>query len=354
MDTTTLVKETAVNTQQLSPEHILKIGMGFWASKTVLAAVNLEVFTLLADGPKSAVEIKDHLGLHNRGYIDFLDALVALGFLERTGLGIDAIYTNTPETDFFLDKNKLSYLGGMLEMSNNRLYRYWDNLEEGLKTGKPQNELKNSNSENQFYDIYANKESLAEFQNAMSGLQMGAFITLAKKFDFSNYSTFCDVGGGNGSLCIQIALNNQNMICTNFDLSAVEELAKTNIRSFNLSSRVKVVSGDFFKDELPESDIIVMGNILHDWNEEEKLLLMKKAYDALPDGGAFICIENIIDNDRNKNVLGLLMSLNMLIETKGGFDFTFNDFDLWAHRTGFTKTDWMNLAGPTSAAIAFK
>ena len=354
MDTTTLVKEMTVSTEQLSPEHIVKIGMGFWASKTVLAAVNLEVFTKLAQRPRSAIEIKDHLGLHNRAYLDFLDALVALGFLERTGLGIDAVYSNTPETDFFLDKNKLSYLGGMLEMSNNRLYRFWDNLEEGLKTGKPQNELKDSNSENQFYDFYSNAESLAEFQKAMSGLQMGAFITLANEFEFSNYSTFCDVGGGNGSLCIQIALNNQNMVCTNFDLPPVEELAKSNINNFDLSSRVKVISGDFFKDELPKSDVIAMGNILHDWSEEEKLLLIKKAYDALPNGGAFICIENIIDNNRNKNILGLLMSLNMLIETKGGFDFTFNDFDNWAYQTGFTKTEWMNLAGPTSAAIAFK
>ena len=354
MDTTTLVKEPAVNTEQINPEHILKIGMGFWASKTVLTAVNLKVFTLLAQEPQSAAEIKNHLGLHNRAYLDFLDALVALGFLERNGLGSEAVYSNTPETDFFLDENKLSYLGGMLEMSDSRLYRFWDNLEEGLKTGKPQNELKDSNSENQFYDIYSNAESLAEFQKAMSGLQMGAFIALAKKFDFSNYSTFCDIGGGNGSLCLQIALNNQNMVCTNFDLPAVEKLAKTNIENFNLSSRVKVVSGDFFKDELPKSDVIVMGNILHDWNEEEKLLLIKKAYDALPKGGAFICIENIIDNNRSKNALGLLMSLNMLIETKGGFDFTFNDFDHWAYQTGFTKTDWMNLAGPTSAAIAFK
>jgi precorrin-6B methylase 2 len=354
MEATTLVKEPAVKSVQLNPEHILKTGMGYWASKTLLTAVNLKLFTLLAQQSQSASEIKNYLGLHERAYLDFLDALVALGFLERSGLGDDALYSNTPETDFFLDKNKISYLGGMLEMSNNRLYRYWDSLEEGLKTGEPQNELKNSGSENQFYDFYSNKESLAEFQKAMSALQMGAFITIAKEFDFSDYSTFCDVGGGSGSLCIQIALNNQNMLCTNFELPAVEEFAKNNIKDFNLSSRIKTVSGDFFKDELPKCDVIAMGNILHDWGEEEKLLLIKKAYDALPEGGAFICIENIIDNNRNKNVFGLLMSLNMLVETKKGFDFTFNDFDHWAYQAGFTRTEWMNLAGPVSAAIAFK
>ena len=134
----------------------------------------------------------------------------------------------------------------------------------------------------------------------------------------------------------------------------VQPIAKANINKFGLSDRITTKAGDFFKDALPKADVVVMGNILHDWNEEEKLALIKKAYDALPAGGAFVCIENIIDNERNKNVFGLLMSLNMLIETKGGFDFTFNDFNGWATKTGFKKTELIPLVGPTSAAIAYK
>jgi precorrin-6B methylase 2 len=354
METQTQAPETSVQTAPLNPEHLLQIGMGFWASKTVLAAVNFKLFTLLAQKPRSGKEIKEKLGLHQRSYHDFLDALVALGFLRRTGLDGDAMYFNTPESDFFLDKNKPSYLGGILEMCNNRLYKFWNDLDEGLKTGLPQNELKHSNSKNQFEDFYSNPESLAEFLQAMSGIQMGAFISFAKQFDFSNYPTFCDVGGGNGSLCIQVALNQPRVHCTNFDLPAVERVTRATIAHFNAAARVKTAAGDFFKDSLPKSDVVAMGNILHDWNETEKLFLMKKAYEALPKGGAFVCIENIIDNDRSKNAFGLLMSLNMLIESKGGSDFTFNDFDRWAHRTGFTKTEWMPLAGPTSAAIAYK
>jgi precorrin-6B methylase 2 len=354
METQTHAPETPAKTAPLNPEHILKIGMGFWASKTVLAAVNFRLFTLLAQKPRSGKEIRQALGLHERSYHDFLDTLVALGFLRRTGLDGDAMYFNTPETDFFLDRNKPSYLGGILEMSNNRLYKYWNDLDEGLKTGLPQNELKQSGSKSQFEDFYRTPESLAEFLQAMSGIQMGAFIAFAKQFDFSNYSTFCDAGGGNGSLCVQVALNHQNLRCINFDLPEVEQVTKAAIERFALSSRIATAAGDFFSSPLPKSDVIAMGNVLHDWSEKDKLFLMKRIYEAIPKGGAFVCIENIIDNDRSKNAFGLLMSLNMLIETKEGSDFTFNDFDRWAHKTGFSKTDWMPLAGPTSAAIAYK
>ena len=354
METTLKTPETPVHATHVDPSHILQIGMGFMASKTLLSAVNFRLFTLLAQKPLTAEEIRLKLGLHRRSNHDFLDALVALGFLTRTGLDGTAVYRNTPETDLFLDRNKPSYLGGILEMSNNRLYKYWNDLDEGLKTGLPQNELKESGSETPFDDFYRNPEALKEFLQAMSGIQMGAFMAFAKQFDFSHYGTFLDAGGGNGSLCIQVALNNPHVQSVNFDLPAVEPVTQNVIARFELSTRIKTVSGDFFKDTLPKSDVVAMGNILHDWSEKDKLILMKQAYNALPKGGAFVSIENIIDNDRSKNAFGLLMSLNMLIESKEGFDFTFNDFDRWAHQTGFTKTEWLPLAGPTSAAIAYK
>ncbi len=354
METAVQGKKVFVNSSKVSPEHIMKIGMGFFASKTLLTAVNIGLFTQLAAKPQSAVEIKEKTGLNDRSYLDFLDTLVALGFLGREGLGPDAVYYCTEETSFFLDRNKKSYIGGILEMGNNRLFKYWDDLEEGLKTGLPQNELKQNGTENIFDKIYSSFDSLNNFLRAMSAVQSGAFISFAKQFDFSGYSTFCDAGGGNGSLCVQVALHNPDISCTNFDLPPVEKVAQKNIEQSGLSARIKTAVGDFFRDELPKSDVIAMGNILHDWSEEEKLILMQKAFNSLPQGGAFVCIEDIIDNDRRENVFGLLMSLNMLIETKAGANFTFNQFDEWAHHTGFSKTDWINLAGPTGAAIAYK
>jgi len=341
------------NEKKIDPSKIMQIGMGFWASKTLLTAVNMGLFTHLAGGALSGQEIQNKLGLNERSLYDFLDTLVALGFLHRTGLKENAMYDNSDDSDLFLDKNKPSYIGGLLEMSNNRLYPFWNDLEEGLKTGKPQNETKNGGKP-LFEAIYASEDRLREFIHGMGGAQSGSFIKLAQDFDFSNYNTLCDIGGSGANLSIIIAQNNSHMKCNSFDLPPVAPIAKENVERFGLSERIEVSSGDFFKDELPTADVITMGNILHDWGSEDKLMLIKKAYHALPEGGAFIVIENIIDDDRNKNAFGLMMSLNMAIETDEGFDFTASDFNQWAKEAGFSKTTLMPLAGPSSAVIAIK
>lgn len=348
--------EHSQNAAHPSPESIMQIGMGFWASKTLLTGVKFQLFTHLAEKQKlSGPEIKSLLDLKctDRNVFDFLDTLVTFGFLQREGILETAKYSNGVNTDFFLDKKKPSYLGGILEMSNNRLYKFWDNLENALLTGEPQNEIKNG-AKHPFAELYKSPEKLKEFINAMGGIQLGNFMAFAQKFDFSGYKTLTDAGGAGAMLSIMVAKHQPHMQCISFDLPPVEPVARENIKRFNLSDRIKTASGSFFETDIPSSDIITMGNILHDWDEENKLILMKKVYDALPENGAFIVIENIIDDNRNKNTFGLLMSLNMLIETGHGFDYTFNDFNKWATQTGFRRTAHIPLAGPSSACIAYK
>lgn len=340
---------------QPSPSNIMQIGTGFWASKILLSAIKFQLFTRLAEQEKvSAKEIKTFLNLKctDRHLYDFLDALTVFGFLHREGLLETAVYSNTPDTETFLDKKKPSYIGGILEMMNNRLYAFWGNLEEGLLTGLPQNEVKRG--EDFFGLIYQDAHKLKEFANAMTGIQMGNFMAFAQKFDFSNYKTLVDVGGSAGLLSLMVAKHQPHMTCTTFDLPPVEPIANESIQQFQLTDRVKTQSGDFFTDAFPKADMLTMGNILHDWDEEKKLMLMKKAYAALPDGGAFIAIEGIIDDERKQNVFGMMMSLNMLIETGTGFDYTFADFNRWAKTTGFKSTSLLPLTGPSSAAIAYK
>jgi len=343
----------ATNGTPVDPSKIMQIGMGFWASKTLLTAVNLGLFTHLASGPLSGEAIKTKLGLHNRSLFDFLDTLVALGFLKRSGLKKEAVYSNAADADLFLDKNKPSYIGGILEMSNNRLYPFWNDLETCLKTGEPQNESKNG-SKPLFEALYADEDRLKEFIHGMGGVQAGNFMKLAHEFDFSNYQTLCDAGGSGANLSIHVARNNPHMNCISFDLPPVGPIAQKNVDTFGFSDRIAIQSGDFFADELPNADVITMGNILHDWGEKDKVMLINKAYRALPEGGALIVIENIIDNDRKNNAFGLMMSLNMAIETNEGFDFTAADFDQWAKDVGFKQTSIMALTGPSSAAIAIK
>lgn len=339
--------------QQVNPSKIMQIGMGFWASKTLLTAINMKLFTYLADQKLSGTEIQKKLKLHQRGLYDFLDTLVALGFLKRKGLKETAKYSNSEEADVFLDKNKPSYMGGILEMSNNRLYPFWSNLEEALKTGQPQNETKTGRMP-LFEELYANEEKLREFLDAMAGIQMGNFLLFARNFDFSEYTTLCDLGGAGGHLAIQVAANNTHVRCISYDLPVVSVVASENIHIAGLDHKITVHPGDFFNDDIPKADIITMANVLHDWGIKDKMTLMKKAYDALPPQGALVVIENIIDDQRSSNAFGLMMSLNMLIETDEGFDFSATDFNQWAMKTGFRETSVMQLTGPTSAIIAIK
>lgn len=350
-----LVLTQPTTTTAPDPSAIMQVGTGFWASKTLLAAIKLRLFTVLEGQSLTAEEIRQQLDLHPRSIYDFLDALHALKFLNREGQGKTARYSNTTDTAFFLDRNKPTYIGGLLEMCNDRLYPFWGTLEEGLKTGKPQNEIKHEGSHaNPFDAFYANPERLTQFMEAMAGIQMGAFTAFARTFNFSRYRTLADIGGATGLLSILVAQNQPHMQTITFDLPAVEHVARKWVERYDAVTRVRVQNGDFFKDDFPKADVITMGNILHDWGYADKLKLAHKAYEALPEGGAFVVIEGIIDDERKENAFGLLMSLNMLIETQEGYDFTFRDFQELGAEAGFTRFELLHLAGPTSAAIAYK
>lgn len=342
-----------MNTTQPGPAEILQIGFGFWPSKVLLTAVELEVFTTLGDRSMTGEELGRQLQLHPRGIWDFFDTLVALRFLQRDGNGPDAHYRNTESSAQFLDKNQPGYIGGILEMCNSRLFRFWNDLGPALKTGKPQNEAKHSEKP-MFELLYSDPARLEQFMNAMRGISAGNFQALADKFDFSRYHALCDVGGATGLLASLVAKRHPQLQCISFDLPQVEPIAKRWIAKDGLSDRVKVVSGDFLRDALPQADVITMGLILHDWNLEKKKHLIRLAYEALPPGGAFIAVENLIDDARRENAFGLMMSLNMLIEFGDAFDFTGQDFWGWCREAGFSRYEVLNLAGPCSAAIAYK
>lgn len=334
---------------EVSPEAIMQLGTAYWASRTMLSAVELGLFTVLAEaGALDAEALRDRLGLHPRSARDFFDALVALGMLERE----DGRYSNTPSTGFFLDRAKPSYMGGMLEMGSARLYGFWDSLTEGLKTGEPQNEGKGG--DDFFAALYADRTRLAQFARAMSAISTGAGQAIAAKFQWSDRKTVIDIGCAEGAVPVQIALAHEHVTGGGFDLPPLEPLFDEYVKGFGLADRLSFTAGDFFADSLPSADVLVMGHILHDWDLEQKRTLLKKAYDALPDGGALIVYEAIIDDERRENAFGLLMSLNMLIETPGGFDFTGADCRTWMEETGFSESYVEHLIGPDSMVVGIK
>ena len=333
---------------ELTPDRILQLGLGFWGSKTLLSALELGVFTELAEGPKDAEALGTALNLHPRGARDFFDALVALGMLQRT----NGHYRNTPEGDVFMDRAKPGYVGGLLEMANARLYPSWGNLTAGLKSGQPQNEVRDANDS--FGELYSDPARLRQFLSAMTGISMSAAKALAQQFPWESFRTFIDVGGAQGCVAVQLALAHPHLSGGNFDLPVVGPIFNEYAQTFGLAQRLRFHAGNFFEDSLPHADAIIMGHILHDWDREEKLRLIEKAYAALPGGGALIVYEAIIDDDRRRNAFGLLMSLNMLLETKGGFDFTGADCCRWMHDAGFKETRVEPLCGPDSMVVGLK
>jgi O-methyltransferase/methyltransferase family protein len=334
---------------QPTPEHIMQIGFGFWASKALLSAVEMGVFTELAKRPEGLEELTGRLGLHARSSRDFLDALVALGFLERR----DGTYSNTRDTDLFLDKHKTSYIGGILEMINHRSYGHWGNLTEGLRTGLSQSELKGGGAP-VFETIYADPARLREFLKAMTGVSRGANLAIAAKFPWAQYKTVVDAGPAQGDLLTQVLLKNQHLHGVGFDLPEVGPIFEEYVETHGLASRLRFQAGSFFTDALPKTGVIMMGHILHDWNLEQKRMLIRKAFDALPEGGALLAYDAIIDDDRSKNAFGLMMSLHMMIETYGGFDYTGADCQGWMRDAGFKETRVEHLVGPDSMVVGIK
>lgn len=335
------------------PSRIMTIGGGYMASRVLLTAVGFGLFTELARRTMTVSEICARFALKHRPALDALDLLVSLDLLARDGDGPAARYANTPETALFLDKASPVYIGGILELWERRNYGFWSGLGEALRTGEAQSEIKTS-GRSFFETLYEDEAGLEAFMSAMAGASRGNFAALVARFPFGRYRRICDVGGADALLSRMIAARHPSVACTTIDLPKVTALAERRIAEAGLGDRITALAGDFFADPLPKADVITMGMILHDWSLEKKKVLIAKAYEALPPGGALIVIEALIDDARRRNTAGLLMSLTMLIEFGDAFDYSFAEFKAWCAEAGFAKFEKLELTATASAAVAYK
>ncbi len=334
---------------EVTYNRIMQTAIGFWASKVLLSAVELGVFATLAEAPMDAAALRLRLGIHHRATRDFLDALVAQGFLLRDAAGR---YSNGPEAARFLDPARPGYIGGILEMFNARLFGFWDSLTEALRSGEPQNEARAGGD--LFGRLYSDPARLEAFLRAMTGLSTPIAAALTDAFEWDKVRSVVDVGTAQGCVPVRLALAYPHLRATGFDLSAVAPIFSRFVDTNGVSDRVKFIGGDFFQDDLPQADVLVMGFVLHDWDLPTKRMLIGKAHAALPPGGSLIVYEMLIDDERRTHLPGLLMSLNMLIETRGGFDFTAADCIGWMREAGFSEARRMPLTGPYGAVVGVR
>jgi hypothetical protein len=325
----------------------MQLGYAFRGARVLMSAVELDVFTMLAAAPRDGETLRQCLGLHKRGARDFFDALVALGMLERSG----DVYCNTPETDFYLDRNKPSYIGGILHLADTRLYPVWGKLTTALRTGRPQE----WQADDDMFDAMSSDQAgLLEFAQAMTGLSLPVAQALAARFPWRDYASFIDIGTAEGAACVEIARAHRHLSGGGFDLPQLETAFDAYVRRHKLSERLRFYGGDFLEQELPSADVLVMGQILHDWNLAVKRDLLAKAYAALPKGGALVVYDQMIDDERRHNAPGLLMSLSMLLRTQGGLDYTGADCIDWMREAGFTGVRCERLTGPYSMVAGIK
>lgn len=332
----------------LTPDRILQTGLGFWGSKALLTAVRAGLFTELATGPKSADELSRRFGWTARNVRDFFDALLSMGFLARE----DGRYANTPETDLFLDRGKPTYVGGVLEMVDARLYRFWGDLDEALKTNAPQNEAKSGGAH--FEQIYADPERLKSFLSAMTGISGGPAQVLAEAFDWSKRRTVLDAGCAEGMVPVTLARRHPRLAVIGFDLPMVKPIFEAFVSKHGLDGRVRFAGGDLFAEDLPKADAVIMGHMLHWADLPGKKLMARRAFDALTAGGVFIAYDHVLDDERRANTFGFLMSLNMLIETPGGFEYTGAEARSWFEEAGFREVRVQPLLGSLSAVVGTK
>lgn len=311
-----------------TPRDIYDVTFAFYRSRVLHVAVKLDLFSFLAErGEASLEEIERELGLHERGARDFLDTLVALDFLERR----DGEYSNTASTEKFLDRRKESYIGDSMLLAHDFLYEQWGGLYDSLKTGECQRDVEEDDA---FDSMYEDEEFREIFLGAMSAPSEtpGA---IAESFDWERVDSVCDVGTANGAVPAALAEQYEHLRVVGFDLPAVESHFREAMRDRGLDERVEFVAGDFFEEPIPRVDVAILGHILHDWNLERRLEILRNVYDSLNDGGTIMIYGSIIDEDRREKASSLLMSLNMLVSTPGGSDYTPSEAFEWLEEAGF-------------------
>jgi O-methyltransferase domain/Dimerisation domain len=330
----------------------MQLGTAFWGSKTLLSAVELGVFSELAGaGALDGEALRERLSLHPRSATDFFDALVALGVLERE----DGRYANTPASELFLDRAKSSYVGDFLEMMNAHHYGTWGSLTEALLTGLPQNGLIKDETGKKLYEVlYADPVRLAQFARAMTSVSASSARMIAAKFPWQEHSSMINIGCVEGVVPVQVALMHEHITGGGFDLPELGPIFDAYIAGFGLGERLSFTAGDFFTDPLPQADVLVIGHVLHSYDVAGKRLLLHKAYDALPGGGALIVYDSIVDDERRSNAHGLLMNLNILLQTPEGAGYTGADCRAWMQETGFRESYIEHLIGPDSMVVGIK
>ncbi|MEV0396826.1 methyltransferase [Polymorphospora rubra] len=316
----------------ITPTPLMRLVTGFWSFKTFATAVELDLFTRLADGRTVTVqELADELGIAERPADLLLTACASLDLLERSGDG----YRNTELAEEFLVVGRPYYFGGQVRYCNERTYLPWHRVDQALRDNKPV--TWDPQAQESLFTT-ADPVMLELFWEAMYSTSRFTARALATAYDFSPYQALLDVGGGSGAFPIELCGRHPKLRATILDLPHVCTLADAQVADARLSDNITTVAGDFLTDAPlpPGHDVILLSMILHDWDEATNLTILGRCFDALPSGGAVVICELLLNDDRTGPADAALMGMNMLVETEGGRNYSGAEYRDWLARSGFT------------------
>ncbi|MFI9256714.1 methyltransferase [Streptomyces sioyaensis] len=327
-------------------EPLLQMAADFYKWRTVLFAVELGLFTALLHTPMTPAGVCDRFGIGRRGAADFLDSLVSVGLLERADG--DGAYRTAPLAARFLDGEKAAYLGRFLQQADAR----WSRVGEGLLTGEPQNGARPGAG--MFVRQHRSRQEWRAYYGGMDALNGPSGRALVDAFDWGTVKRVTDVGGARGNVLAELVRAHPHLEATVFDLPAVEPVFTEHMAELGLTGRVAFRPGDFFRDALPESEVVVFGHVLHDWDVEQRRQLARRAFEAVAPGGYALAYDTMIDEERRTKTNSLLVSLNMMLCTPGGSEYTPSEGARWFEDAGFAEVSHRPLAGDDTLLVAHR
>ena len=328
------------------PFDVMLIGWSFVRSKLLMSALEMNLFGELQKEPGTAAELMTRLGLHERGTRDFLDALAALGLIERSA----DVYRNSPAAAQHLVPGQLGYVGGFLGMTTGFMGSGWDSLTAMLRTGKAHGQ---EAGEVPFARVFRDPTLLRQFLSAMDALNGAIGQELVGRFAWPGYASFADIGGARGNLAAQLLQAHPHLRGSVFDRPAMRPFADELAAAHGVAGRLTFYGGDFFTDELPPADILIFGNVLHDVPVGARCDLIQRAHDAASPGGAVIVYDPMIDDDRLA-VDNLLLSLTMMLQSPAGNEYTPDECRDWMRAAGLEDAGRIPLPAHATAVIGRK
>jgi acetylserotonin N-methyltransferase len=323
---------------------------GFRASKALFTAVQLGLFDRLHGRAASCEELAAETACVPHA----LERL--LGFCASRGLlavDADRRFRNTTTAERFLRAGSPETLTGYILYSDRILYRLWGRLEDALHEGTNRWTQEFGAKDDIFDHFFASDEDKEVFLKGMHGFGVTTSPRVVAAFDLSRFGLFADLGGGTGHLTIEACRRYPGMRGVVFDLPKVRPVAERHVQAAGMGSRIAFVGGSFFEDELPEADLFAMGRILHDWSEEKVRVLLRRAFERLPEGGGLLLAEKLLNPRKDGPATAQLQSLNMLICTEGR-ERTAAEYEALAREAGFGEVRTAKAGGAVDAVLAVK